>query len=163
MEAKYPIPSNDRILALSCSNVGVGPGGTTAMLAYVNSILRLARCYLTRFVPSRVSIVDFRGNEILDTFVAPTMQVSDYRTTTTGIEASHLLASELTFSAAALIDTDFITDVGDIPTFDRVQQHVAELIKGKVIVGHSLWHDLSGRVHAFLAILAAGSLHGHWQ
>ena len=36
MEAKYPIPSNDQILALSCSNVGVGPGGTTAMLAYVS-------------------------------------------------------------------------------------------------------------------------------
>ncbi|KAF9244623.1 ribonuclease H-like domain-containing protein [Melanogaster broomeanus] len=105
MEAKHPIPSNDQILALSCSNVGVGPGGTTAMLA-------------------RVSIVDFKGNVILDTFVAPTMQVTDFRTATTGIEASHLLAS-------------------DPPLFDRVQQHVAELIKGKVIVGHSLWHDLS--------------------
>ncbi|KAI9461842.1 hypothetical protein HD554DRAFT_2027971 [Boletus coccyginus] len=105
MEAKYPIPSNDQILALSCSNVGVGPGGTTAMLA-------------------RVSIVDFRGDVILDTFVAPTMQVSDYRTTTTGIEACHLLAS-------------------DTPSFDRVQRHVADFIKGKIIVGHSLWHDLS--------------------
>ncbi|KAF9229206.1 hypothetical protein BS17DRAFT_792179 [Gyrodon lividus] len=105
MEAKYPIPSNDQILALSCSNVGVGPGGTTAMLA-------------------RVSVVDFRGNVLLDTFVSPTMQVSDYRTATTGIETSHLLAP-------------------DIPSFDRVQQHVADLIKGKVIIGHSLWHDLS--------------------
>ncbi|KAF8560291.1 hypothetical protein OG21DRAFT_1401218 [Imleria badia] len=105
MEAKYPIPSNDQILALSCSNVGVGPGGTTAMLA-------------------RVSIIDFKGNMMLDTFVSPTMQVSDYRTSTTGIEACHLLGT-------------------DTPPFDRVQRHVAELIKGKVIVGHSLWHDLS--------------------
>lgn len=48
----------------------------------------------------------------------------------------------------------FSTDVADTPPFDRVQRHVADLIKGKVIVGHSLWHDLSGRVHAFFLILA---------
>lgn len=64
------------------------------MLAYVLSTLRLLRCPLTGLVSSRVSVVDFRGNVILDTFVAPTMQVSDYRTTTTGIEACHLLARE---------------------------------------------------------------------
>ena len=93
MEAKYPIPSNDQILALSCSNVGVGPGGTTAMLAYVFLTLRLLRRHLTS-LSSRVSIVNFRGNVILDTFVAPTMQVSDYRTTTTGIEACHLVGGE---------------------------------------------------------------------
>lgn len=94
MEAKHPIPSNDQILALSCNNVGVGPGGTTAMVAYVFLQFSLLRCQLTDFIPSRVSIVDFRGDVMLDTFVAPTMQVSDYRTTTTGIEACHLLACE---------------------------------------------------------------------
>lgn len=94
MEAKYPIPSNDQIFALSCSNVGVGPGGTTAMLAYVPAVLSLLLRHLTRLISSRVSIVDFRGSVMLDTFVAPTMQVSDYRTTTTGIEACHLLARE---------------------------------------------------------------------
>lgn len=47
MEAKYPIPSNDQILALSCSNVGVGPGGTTAMVAYVFLPFSLLRCQLT--------------------------------------------------------------------------------------------------------------------
>lgn len=96
MEAKYPIPSNDQIIALSCSNVGVGPGGTTAMLAYVSLSFCLLRCHLTCLISSRVSIVNFRGNVILDTFVAPTMQVSDYRTSTTGIEACHLLAREST-------------------------------------------------------------------
>ncbi|KAG6334040.1 hypothetical protein ID866_5043 [Astraeus odoratus] len=52
------------------------------------------------------------------------MDVSDYRSSTTGIEPHHLHSR-------------------DTPPFDRVQQHVAELIKGKVIVGHSLWNDLS--------------------
>lgn len=64
------------------------------MLAYVSLSFRLPRCHLTRLISSRVSIVNFRGNVILDTFVAPTMQVSDYRTSTTGIEACHLLARE---------------------------------------------------------------------
>ncbi|KAH7883513.1 hypothetical protein F5I97DRAFT_1813689 [Phlebopus sp. FC_14] len=105
METKFSVPNHHQILALSCSNVGVGPGGTTAMLA-------------------RVSIVDYRGNVILDTFVSPTMQVSDYRTATTGIGPSDLQSP-------------------NIPSFDRVQHLVADVIKGKVIVGHSLWHDLS--------------------
>lgn len=33
---------------------------------------------------------------------------------------------------------------GTAPAFNIVQQHVADKIKGKIIVGHSLWHDLSG-------------------
>lgn len=33
---------------------------------------------------------------------------------------------------------------GDAWPFSTVQQHVANLIKDKVIVGHSLWFDLSG-------------------
>jgi hypothetical protein len=28
--------------------------------------------------------------------------------------------------------------------FDALQLHVAEIIKDKVVVGHSLWNDLSG-------------------
>lgn len=43
---------------------------------------------------SRVGIVDYKGNIVLDTFVAPTMEVTDYRTTTTGIELGHLVACE---------------------------------------------------------------------
>ncbi|KAI6047701.1 hypothetical protein EDC04DRAFT_2919286 [Pisolithus marmoratus] len=121
MEPKLTLPpTRDQILALSCTNVGVGPGGTTAMLA-------------------RVAIVDYKGDVILDTFVAPTMEVSDYRTTTTGIEPSQLLSPE-------------------IPSFDRVQQHVADHIKGKTIVGHSLWHDLSvlGIAHPAVATRDVG-------
>ena len=28
--------------------------------------------------------------------------------------------------------------------FQEVQEQVAHLMKGKVVVGHSIWHDLSG-------------------
>ncbi|TFK41245.1 ribonuclease H-like domain-containing protein [Crucibulum laeve] len=99
------IPSHDQFLAMSCTNVGVGPGGTTSMLA-------------------RVSIVNYRGATVFDKYVAPTMEVTDYRTSTTGINHSHLYSNE-------------------VWAFNAVQQYVANLLKGKVLVGHSLWNDLS--------------------
>ncbi|THH09464.1 hypothetical protein EW145_g1982 [Phellinidium pouzarii] len=92
-------------LALGTVCCGVGPGGSTSMVA-------------------RVSLIDYRGNTILDTYVHPTMPVTDYRTSTTGIEAKHLN------SDSAM-------------QFNAVQSLVAEYIKGKILVGHSLWQDLS--------------------
>ncbi|KAJ4484802.1 ribonuclease H-like domain-containing protein [Lentinula edodes] len=91
--------------AISCINVGVGPGGTTSMLA-------------------RIAIVDFRGNTILDTYVSPTMKITEYRTATTGIEPAHLSSR-------------------NAASFNTVQQYVANIIKGHILVGHSIWNDLS--------------------
>lgn len=34
---------------------------------------------------------------------------------------------------------------GKARPFAEVQQSVADLIRGKVLIGHTLWHDLSGR------------------
>jgi len=73
---------------------------------------------------ARVAIVDYKGNTVLDTLVHPTCQVTDYRTATTGIEQSHFLS-------------------GKAMAFNAVQQHVANIIKGKVLIAHSLWNDLS--------------------
>ncbi|KAL5535483.1 hypothetical protein ACEPAF_3577 [Sanghuangporus sanghuang] len=96
---------DNTFLALGTICVGVGHGGSTSMVA-------------------RVSLVNYRGTVILDVYVQPTMDVTDYRTSTTGIEAKHLLPDSA------------------MP-FNTVQSIVAEHIKGKVLVGHSLWHDLS--------------------
>jgi len=95
----------DQFLAISCINVGVGPGGTTSMLA-------------------QVSLVDYRGTEVFDKYVAPTMPVTDYRTSTTGLTQERLHS-------------------GDVWSFDRIQREVANLIKGRVLVGHCIWNDLS--------------------
>jgi RNA exonuclease 4 len=86
MSAKYLVPSLEQIVALACTNVGVGPGGTTSMVAYVHPTLFATGFYA---FSSRVSIVDYRGHAILDTFVAPTMQIQDYR----GLEPKHLHSS----------------------------------------------------------------------
>ncbi|KAJ7487522.1 hypothetical protein B0H11DRAFT_1095037 [Mycena galericulata] len=98
-------PPSNAMIALSTVCVGVGPGGTTSMLA-------------------RVVLVDFHGEYILDTFVRPTMEVVDYRQATTGIHSWQLFSK-------------------DAVPFNILQQEVANKIRGKVLVGHSLWNDLS--------------------
>ncbi|KAJ1310344.1 hypothetical protein OPQ81_007083 [Rhizoctonia solani] len=75
---------------------------------------------------ARVSIVDYWGNVMLNTFVQPTEPVVDYRTTQTKITAWDLSDS----NPQAL-------------PFDIVQVKVTDLIHECIIVGHSLWQDLS--------------------
>ncbi|KAJ7783703.1 hypothetical protein DFH07DRAFT_199489 [Mycena maculata] len=101
--SRYPSPS--QIISLSTVCVGVGPGGTTSMLA-------------------RVVLVDFQGEYILDRFVRPTMNVVDYRFATTGIQNWQLVSK-------------------DAIHFNILQQEVANKIRGKIVVGHSIWNDLS--------------------
>ncbi|KAF4623053.1 hypothetical protein D9613_001730 [Agrocybe pediades] len=98
-------PSIDSFLAISCTNVGVGPGGTTHLLA-------------------RIAIVDYRGNTVLDKYVAPTATVTDYRTLTTGITAAHLSSPEAW-------------------SFAAIQNYCSNFFRGKILVGHSLWNDLA--------------------
>ncbi|KAH8120274.1 ribonuclease H-like domain-containing protein [Phellopilus nigrolimitatus] len=97
--------ADDLFLALGTICCGVGPGGSTSMVA-------------------RVSLVNYRGSIVLDAYVRPTMPVTDYRTPTTGIEAKHLNSESAMH-------------------FNAVQSLIAEYIKGKILVGHSLWQDLS--------------------
>ncbi|KAI0076253.1 hypothetical protein K474DRAFT_1283001 [Panus rudis PR-1116 ss-1] len=71
---------------------------------------------------ARVTIVDYRGDTILDTFVRPTQPVSDYRSAKTGIRPQHLAGA---------------------PEFADVQRHVAQLLSGKILVGYAIWDFLS--------------------
>ncbi|TDL28522.1 hypothetical protein BD410DRAFT_781040 [Rickenella mellea] len=73
---------------------------------------------------SKITLIDFMGKVVLDAYVCPTMPVTDYRTATTGIEPRHL-------------------DPGVAMRFSEAQARVASLIKGKVLIGHAIWQDLS--------------------
>ncbi|TFY83998.1 hypothetical protein EWM64_g2 [Hericium alpestre] len=109
MAPQYHRPTSQDVVALACTVIGVGPGGSTSMLA-------------------RVAITNYRGEVLLDCYVAPTMPVTDYRTATTGIEPGHLHS------------------VGSANKFNDVQQWVATTIRDKVVVGYALWNDLSGQL-----------------
>ena len=92
-----------KFIALDCEMVGVGPDPENG------SVL------------ARVSIVNYHGHQLYDSFVQPKEKVTDYRTFVSGV------TPELLKEARSLED---------------VQKDVDKLLTGKILVGHSLRHDL---------------------
>lgn len=90
-----------KYVGLDCEMVGVG--GHDSALA-------------------RVSMVDFHGRQVYDSFVRPKERVTDWRTAITGITPKHMASAR---------------------DFDDVQKEVAELIHGRILVGHDIRHDLT--------------------
>ncbi|KAJ2650112.1 3'-5' exonuclease [Coemansia sp. RSA 1250] len=108
LKAKAELPQEKRemtgrYLAMDCEMVGAGFKGCRSMLA-------------------RVSIVNYYGHVILDTFVKPTEPVTDYRTWISGVRKSDLQTGR---------------------EFAEVQQQVADLLKDRILVGHALKNDLA--------------------
>ncbi|KAJ2905447.1 uncharacterized protein MKZ38_005323 [Zalerion maritima] len=91
-----------KYIALDCEMVGVGEGGYESALA-------------------RVSVVDFHGAQVFDSFVKVDHRVTDWRTPITGI-TPETLAQALPFS--------------------DVRQQILNLIRDRIVVGHDLVHDL---------------------
>ncbi|KAG0193433.1 3'-5' exonuclease [Apophysomyces sp. BC1034] len=91
-----------KYVAIDCEMVGVGPTAEESALA-------------------RVSLVNFNGAVLLDTFVKPQERVTDYRTKVSGVQSKHLV---------------------DAPTFKETQQKVADIIKDRILVGHAVHNDL---------------------
>lgn len=71
---------------------------------------------------ARVSIVDWDLNVVLDSFVKVPIRVTDFRTHVSGVEPKHIKDKNA-------------MDV------ERCRKVVAELFKGKIIVGHALTND----------------------
>uniref|UniRef100_A0A1A9WKL6 RNA exonuclease 4 n=1 Tax=Glossina brevipalpis TaxID=37001 RepID=A0A1A9WKL6_9MUSC len=95
--------TQNKYVAMDCEMVGVGYKGQDDILA-------------------RVSIVNKRGDVLLDKFVKPCETVTDYRTSVSGIRPHNIENGE---------------------DFYDVQDQVKKLIQGKVLVGHGLSKDLS--------------------
>lgn len=92
-----------RYVAVDCEMVGVGPNPER------DSAL------------ARVSIVNYHGEQLYDSFVLPKEQVTDYRTAVSGITPRLLKEAR---------------------DFETVQTEVARLLDGKVLVGHAIRNDL---------------------
>lgn len=70
---------------------------------------------------ARASVVDFHGRQVYDSFVRPRERVVDWRTHVSGVGPRHMTKAR---------------------TFKEVQQEMAELLKGRILVGHDVKHDL---------------------
>mmetsp|Transcript_99161 Transcript_99161/g.179111 ORF Transcript_99161/g.179111 Transcript_99161/m.179111 type:complete len:329 (+) Transcript_99161:91-1077(+) len=75
-----------------------------------------------RSVLARVSIVDHEGKVLMDRFVRPKEFVTDFRKHITGITAGHLKRP-------------------DVISEDAARKMAADLLTGKVVVGHSVQND----------------------
>lgn len=69
---------------------------------------------------ARVSIVNYHGRLLLDSYVSPTQEVCNYLTHISGIRPSDLIGA---------------------PTFSSIQRQVENILYNKIVVGHSLRND----------------------
>ncbi|KAA8571357.1 hypothetical protein MFRU_046g00090 [Monilinia fructicola] len=74
-----------------------------------------------RSVLARVSIVNFHGTQIYDSFVRPKEFVTDWRTHVSGVSTKNMATAR---------------------EFDEVQKDVSEILKGRILVGHAIKNDL---------------------
>ncbi len=70
----------------------------------------------------RVCVVNSAGNVLLDEHVAQKERVTDYRTRFSGIRPRDLVGA---------------------PSLEEVQQRVADMFKGRIVVGHAITNDLT--------------------
>ncbi|KAK6515336.1 3'-5' exonuclease [Arthrobotrys conoides] len=92
-----------RYIAIDCEMVGVGPPD--------HELSALAR----------VSLVNYNGHCVLDTFVKPKERVTDWRTWVSGVSAK---------------------DMAKAITLEEAQKKVHEIIDGKILIGHAIHNDL---------------------
>lgn len=93
-------------MAIDCEMVGTGPNGSQSVLA-------------------RVSLVNYHGHILVDSFVKPKERVTDWRTWVSGVRAS---------------------DMVNAKSFEVVQKEVAELVEGKILIGHAVENDTKVRL-----------------
>eukprot|EP00521_Asterionellopsis_glacialis_P007460 CAMPEP_0195281702 /NCGR_PEP_ID=MMETSP0707-20130614/904_1 /TAXON_ID=33640 /ORGANISM="Asterionellopsis glacialis, Strain CCMP134" /LENGTH=331 /DNA_ID=CAMNT_0040340613 /DNA_START=46 /DNA_END=1038 /DNA_ORIENTATION=- len=103
-EAKLPEDIKSKYLALDCEMVGIGLEGKQSALA-------------------RVSLLDWHGEVILDTFVKVPSRVTDFRTHVSGVTAKHLHSD-------------------DAMELHACRKKVGEILRNKILVGHALKNDL---------------------
>ena len=84
---------------------------------------------------ARVSIVNFYGNVLLDTFVYPSERITDWRTKYSGIRSTDVLTDEG--------KNHFLPILIPAKSFEEAQSQVMKLIKDRILIGHALKGDLA--------------------
>ena len=74
-----------------------------------------------RSVLARVSIVNFHGTQVYDSFVRPKEFVTDWRTHVSGVSPKHMATAR---------------------SFEEVQAEVETILKDRIIIGHAVKNDM---------------------
>jgi RNA exonuclease 4 len=101
------LTEKQKYIALDCEMVGIGPEGKKSALA-------------------RVSVVNWDGAVLLDTFVRVPERVTDFRTKVSGVRAK-----------------DIAIKNENAMNHDEVRLVVGNILQDKILVGHALKNDLS--------------------
>lgn len=91
-------------------------------------------------VTGRICVVNNDGGVLIDQYVQPQEKVTDYRTFVSGIEPKHLKHGAVSLSEA--------------------QKMVAQILTGRILVGHSVHHDLQVNYLPHLCHVLSG-MHKH--
>lgn len=78
-------------------------------------------------VLARVSIVNFNGDQIYDSYVRPKEMVTDWRTHVSGIAPKHMAEAR---------------------NLEAVQKEVFKIMEGRILVGHAVSNDLDALMFA---------------
>jgi len=112
-----------------CAHSGCG---TPPIFAHRTSLCLLCKLPATShsfcdfsLVTGRICMVNNDGGVLIDQYVQPQEKVTDYRTFVSGIEPKHLKDGAVSLSEA--------------------QKMVAQILTGRILVGHSVHHDLQVR------------------
>ncbi|KAI2491640.1 EXOIII-like protein [Fragilaria crotonensis] len=116
LQAQSALPSSytSRYVAIDCEMVGIGTDGKQSALA-------------------RVSMVDWHGEVLLDTFVQVPSRVTDFRTHVSGVTAKDIQPR------ATNKDGSHNGGAMDVKV---CREKVAAILKDKILVGHALHNDL---------------------
>jgi len=99
----FQMPQPSSIVALDCEMVGTGRNGERSSLA-------------------RVTLIDWEGNALIDTYVVQKLPVTDYRTFISGITKENLDGASM--------------------TVEQCREQVSRLLYNRILVGHGLKNDL---------------------
>eukprot|EP00980_Cylindrotheca_fusiformis_P004961 scaffold1054_cov124-Cylindrotheca_fusiformis.AAC.1 len=99
----FQMPHPSSIVALDCEMVGTGRYGERSSVA-------------------RVTLIDWEGKALLDTYVSQTQKVTDYRTFVSGITKEQLEGATM--------------------TLEQCRGLVSRLLYNRILVGHGLKNDL---------------------
>ncbi|KAL3435642.1 hypothetical protein BDV09DRAFT_184850 [Aspergillus tetrazonus] len=102
-EGRSPNVEIGKYIAMDCEMVGIGPDPDN------DSAL------------ARVSIVNYNGDQVYDSYVRPKEMVTDWRTHVSGILPKHMAEAR---------------------SLEQVQKEVAGILEGRILVGHALRNDL---------------------